>query len=189
MAEKQLDRRIRKTRTLLLNGLIELMNQKDIKDISVKELTDLADLNRGTFYLHYNDIYDMLHKVEDELFIEFEGILDRDIDKQEQRSSPEKTILDIFSFLENHKNLAKVMIGSHGDLTFVNRLKELVQVRLQASLTQYDDGAQYSYYPPFIIYGFIGVIETWLNNPHPQSPSEMAEICSRLLKNAIIRKS
>ena len=53
------DRRIRRTRTLLRQGLIQLMATKDIKDISVKELSDLADINRGTFYLHYNDIFDM----------------------------------------------------------------------------------------------------------------------------------
>ena len=57
------DRRIRRTRALLRQGLIQLMETKDIKDISVKELSDLADINRGTFYLHYNDIYDMLGKM------------------------------------------------------------------------------------------------------------------------------
>lgn len=50
------DRRVRRTRTLLTRGLIQLMKEKDIKEISVKELSDLADINRGTFYLHYTDI-------------------------------------------------------------------------------------------------------------------------------------
>ena len=45
-----------------------MMETHDIQDISVKELTELVDINRGTFYLHYDDIYDMLHKVEDEMF-------------------------------------------------------------------------------------------------------------------------
>ena len=57
MEAEKMDRRVRRTRNLLLQGLIRLMNEKDIKDISVRELSDLADINRGTFYLHYTDIY------------------------------------------------------------------------------------------------------------------------------------
>ena len=65
MEPAKTDRRVRKTKTRLLNCLTELMKEKEVKDISVKELSDLADINRGTFYLHYRDVYDMLNKVED----------------------------------------------------------------------------------------------------------------------------
>ena len=69
------DRRIRKTQTALKDGLIELMLEKNINDISVKELTDKVDLNRGTFYLHYKDIFDLLENIEEELLDEFNKIL------------------------------------------------------------------------------------------------------------------
>lgn len=68
MAQEKMDRRVRRTKTLLLQGLIQLMDEKDVKDISVKELSDLADINRGTFYLHYSDVYDMLGQIEESLF-------------------------------------------------------------------------------------------------------------------------
>ena len=42
------------------------MHEKPFKDITVKDITERADLNRGTFYLHYVDIYDLLSKIEDE---------------------------------------------------------------------------------------------------------------------------
>ena len=50
---EKMDRRVRKTRALLLQGLVKMMENHDIQDISVKELTELVDINRGTFYLHY----------------------------------------------------------------------------------------------------------------------------------------
>ena len=77
MANGRTDRRVRKTKALLLRGLIQLMETKDVQDISVKELSDLVDINRGTFYLHYSDVHDMLRQIEDELFVEFQGIIDR----------------------------------------------------------------------------------------------------------------
>ena len=60
MADAKTDRRVRRTKALLLQGLMQLMETKDVKDISVKELSDLADINRGTFYLHYSDVYSAL---------------------------------------------------------------------------------------------------------------------------------
>ena len=50
--EKKEDRRVRRTKKLLSQGLIELMQQKQVKDITVRELADLVDVNRGTFYLY-----------------------------------------------------------------------------------------------------------------------------------------
>ena len=57
------DRGIRKTRAVLKNALLSLMKEKSVKHITVKELCDRADINRGTFYLHYADVFDMLEKI------------------------------------------------------------------------------------------------------------------------------
>ena len=63
--EKKSDRRIRRTKALLRHGLAQLMSEKSVNEVTVKELVDLVDINRSTFYLHYTDIYNMLEKVED----------------------------------------------------------------------------------------------------------------------------
>ena len=78
-SEATVDRRVRKTKKLLLDGLTQLMQTKDVSEISVKELSDLVDINRGTFYLHYRDIFDMLNKTEDELFSRFNEIVEKDL--------------------------------------------------------------------------------------------------------------
>ena len=67
MEEKVVDRRVRKTKRQLRLALMKLMADKSIKDISVRELAAIADINRGTFYIHYKDVYDLLSSLEDEL--------------------------------------------------------------------------------------------------------------------------
>lgn len=62
MTQENPDRRVRKTRKLLKECLIRLLKEKRVQDITVRELTDMADLNRGTFYLHYKDVFDLLEK-------------------------------------------------------------------------------------------------------------------------------
>ena len=63
--EKKEDRRVRRTKKLLTQALTQLLQEKQINEITVKELTDLADMNRGTFYLYYKDMFDMLEKIEE----------------------------------------------------------------------------------------------------------------------------
>lgn len=181
MAGDRTDRRVRKTKALLLQGLMQLMETKDVQDISVKELSDLADINRGTFYLHYSDVYDMLRQIEDELFLEFQGIIDRTLTPDSAIHSPQITFSEIFTFLDRHRETARVMMGPHGDLAFVNRLKDLVQKRLDNILTSKQASGDSYYMEAFAVSGCIGVIETWLNQPNPPAPDTMAYICGNIL--------
>ena len=67
-AAQDRDRRVRRTKAQLRQALTELLREKDLRSITVRELTERADVNRGTFYAHYKDIYDMLEQCEAQLF-------------------------------------------------------------------------------------------------------------------------
>ena len=71
MQESKQDRRVKKTKKILKQALARLLLEKDLKDITVKELTTIADVNRGTFYLHYKDVYDLYEQLENETLNEF----------------------------------------------------------------------------------------------------------------------
>ena len=75
METRKEDRRVRRTKKLLTQALTQLLQRKQVNEITVRELTDLADMNRGTFYLYYKDISDMLEKIEDELFENLDTII------------------------------------------------------------------------------------------------------------------
>ncbi|UJL46191.1 TetR/AcrR family transcriptional regulator [Virgibacillus sp. NKC19-16] len=60
---KQLDPRTIRTRKLIMDGFIELAMKKDFNDISIKDITSVATVNRATFYNHFYDKYDLLEKV------------------------------------------------------------------------------------------------------------------------------
>ena len=111
--EKTVDRRVRKTKNQLRQGLARLMLEKSLKEITVKELTDLVDMNRGTFYLHYRDIYDMVEKIEDTIMTEFQRILDSVSDEELSRS-----LLPLFSriyaYLAENADLCAAFLGENG---------------------------------------------------------------------------
>ena len=56
MSEKKKNRSVLRSQKMLKDGFLDLMQQKPIQQITVKELCDHVDLNRGTFYLHYRDV-------------------------------------------------------------------------------------------------------------------------------------
>ena len=61
-----MDRRVVRTRQQLREALTELLKTKSVQDITVCELADKVDISRGTFYLHYKNVFDMLEKIEQE---------------------------------------------------------------------------------------------------------------------------
>lgn len=186
MPEEKMDRRVRKTRNLLTQGLIKLMKEKDVKDISVKELSDLVDINRGTFYLHYSDVYDMLHKIEDDLFDQFAEVLKKDLKDTRQISSHYQILLDVFTVLNQNREITQVLIGPHGDLTFVNRLKNMVKTQLESIFEEEmkEPGSEYLF--AFIVSGYVGVFETWLRSDAPLSEQYIAQLCTKLISPGLL---
>ena len=64
-----MDRRIKYTKKVIKENFLNLLEEKDISNITVKELCMISDINRGTFYRYYIDIYDLLKSIEQE-FVE-----------------------------------------------------------------------------------------------------------------------
>lgn len=61
------DRRVRKTKNAIKQAFIKLLAEKELERITIQDITTLADVNRGTFYLHYEDKYILLSDLEDEI--------------------------------------------------------------------------------------------------------------------------
>lgn len=111
--EKKSDRRIRRTKALLRHGLAQLMSEKSVNEVTVKELVDLVDINRSTFYLHYTDIYNMLESVEDELFDEIlHTIRTHPVSPFNKDSFP--FIEDIFAILFDNREICAALLGPRG---------------------------------------------------------------------------
>ena len=64
----KIDKRVRYTKMFLKEALIKLLNEKPISRITIKELCEEAEINRATFYSHYQDQYDLLDQLEQEMF-------------------------------------------------------------------------------------------------------------------------
>jgi len=161
-----MDRRISKTKSALKSALAELMEDKDYKDISITDLCDKANVNRGTFYLHYKSISNFINEIEEELIAKLSKLI--------LISYPLKTQDDYYSLCNKIVNIVKEdqdflskLVGPHGDSGFVRRIshytKELALKLNKFNLSE-EDGQYLQFYLTFVVDGGIGVLVQWLIN-------------------------
>ena len=74
MAERE-DKRIRRTKKLLRQALTRLMKEKEFGSITVTDVVREADINRGTFYAHYRDVYDLRERIEADMIADFRSMI------------------------------------------------------------------------------------------------------------------
>lgn len=177
MNEVKLDRKKRYTRMVLQDSLIELMREKPINKITIKELCERADINRTTFYAHYTDQYDLLRKIESDTLSWAKEIISafkHNTDKQEALQLLE----EIFQYFVQNSNHLQVLMSEQGDLEFQKQLFTLIyqhsginpSAEPRATLDTRES------YFIFIVNGSVGLIQHWLKHGINKSASEMAEI-------------
>ena len=193
MAEelKKEDRRVRRTKKLLTQALTELLQKKQVNEITVKELTDLADMNRGTFYMYYRDIFDMLEKIEDELFQKLD-VIAQSHEHGDPTQQVKPILLDLFRFIEENQEMCRVLLSPNGDMNFLHRLYEAIRER---SLEIWKDQMgslgekEFDYRYSFVIFGCAGMIRAWVNRSCQETDMQMAELADRMIRRGILTET
>lgn len=183
MAEKT-DRRIRKTRAQLRKGLAELMQEKSISEITVKELVERVDINRSTFYLHYTDIYNMLDSIEQELYQELESTFQAHAaGPLEEEAYP--FIEDVFSILEGNKDIVSALLSPNGDIGFLTKIESMLSeysFRVLRKTYSDQEGEHLACAYSFCLTGCVGVVKAWLDGRlGKQSARYMAALVYRMI--------
>lgn len=181
--QKKEDRRVRRTKKLLTQALTQLLQEKQINEITVKELTDLADMNRGTFYLYYKDVFDMLEKIEDGLFEALDEIVSlHEHDDVSHQTTP--ILLDLFHFIEENQEMCRVLLSPHGDMNFLHRLNQVVREKCLQMWPNEEEkkDATFEYHYSFVVYGCVGVFRAWLNGNCQEPAEKMAEMADAMIR-------
>lgn len=179
------DRRVRKTKQTLRKTLTKLLLTKDIKNITVKELTSLADVNRGTFYLHYKDIYDMYGQIQIDIYNELKHIFEKHMTERKS-ASLSIVVSEAFTLLSKNRELALVILNS-ADSNILTGIIEMAKPKTKKDwldLLGSVDPSRYDHYYTFITSGCVGLINNWLSTGMTEAPEVMAKIAEDLISQA-----
>jgi Transcriptional regulator len=181
------DRRIRKTKKVLKESLAILLLRKNINNITIKELVDLADVNRGTFYLHYRDIYDMLAQIEAEMLNDLENISMK-FPAGLLNKSAQPYICEIFQYIADNQTFCRMLLSPHGDMAFVDKLKKLVEEKCFRTLMEsFPEHAlqHYQYFASYTVSGCVGLLQKWMEAGMKVSPQELSQVAEGMIQNGI----
>lgn len=186
---KKENRSVRNTKRRLREGIIELLNEKPTSEITVKELCEKVDVNRGTFYYHYTDIFDMINNIENDFFDMFNNII-KDISTSNKQKVEAFSIIEmVFLFFDDNFELSAALIGPNGNISFLQRLKDLVDEKCSdvwIEAGSHMEESEYELFNSFIINGYIGLLETWLSTGRKQAPKYMANFVAKIIIPAAV---
>ncbi|RIW37400.1 TetR/AcrR family transcriptional regulator [Bacillus salacetis] len=179
---KHIDPRILRTRQLLKDAFVDLLQETDIEKLSVNRLAEKATINRVTFYLHYKDISDMLEKMAAEMILEVSAVLGKP--EANQSSNDEENMKMLERFLEHiagNAKFYKTILASRGIPIFKERLLNFLSEWLVQRIDSRSNdsfvksaGIQKEILLWYDAAAVIGTVEAWLRNDMPYTPAYLA---------------
>ena len=181
------DRRARRSRKLLKESLLELMKRKTFSDISVRDVTDAADMNRATFYLHYSGTAELLQSVEEDLLAELQSLVDAHMQETFAVGSVAPVFEPVLDFAVEHRETCTILFASSEASGFFQAIQRLVHengaplVRtwFRPAVPRLTD-----YLLNFLAWGFIGLLSEWFEKDMALPKAELLAAAQRMADSA-----
>lgn len=182
------DRRVIRTKREIQDALTQLLEQKSIDEISVKELTDQAGINRGTFYLHYVDKYDLLEKSVNHIIVEMRDLVRlilANVYESEDSSPLQKeamaSMANLFHYAQENHRFLKCLLSENSSYSFHHKFNEI----LRDHFMEHFDETKLLIPPVYVVaatsFAFEGLIFAWLEDGMQETPEEMGAIAYDIL--------
>ena len=184
--DKKENRKSRYSKMVIRESLMELMKAKSILSVSVKDICDLADISRSTFYDHYKDQYDLLKQIEDETLAYFEDMLNKYKDKHTKKET-NQMVEEMLTYIVNNGSIIQVLLSENGDIGFQKKL--LYHFIMHNQITKYFSEKQNEetkpYYSVFLVHGAIGLIQHWLKDNLAMPVPQLAKMLMKWTEHQI----
>lgn len=185
-AERKVDRRVIKTKKAIRNAFVELLSKKDIDHITVKDISDTADINRKTFYNYYSGVYQIVDELENEIVTAFDELV-VEIDLRHDIENPYLIFEKLTSILNRDIDFySHVMkIDSKSTLTpkIINNLKEKMWGSFYTQIAI--DEETFNIIIEYVFSGMLAVYRCWFNSDRNISLEQLAKPVSILTSYGI----
>ncbi len=185
MQTPKIDKRTLRTRRQLQKQLVNKLLEKELQHITVRELTEAANINRGTFYLHFQDINDLYQALETSVVNEITGLVQPLLPLNDSAQVFNVT-QSVLRYIQENIEPCQALFRTDGTafvrhILIANRptLKEVWAV----FPTQTDVGREYAY--DFVVHGFAGIIRKWMDGGMQEHPDMVSIIAQELVSRSM----
>lgn len=182
---KNTDTRIQYSRMKLQQALLTLLQTKPIDKVTVKELCETANLNRGTFYLHYDSPLSLLRDMETHFFEESMKMFDSFWQKGRKKSVMEC----LFQYIRENGDVFRILMGPNGDPRFSDffsdQIRESILDQWQLEFPHYRR-EDMDFMLDFLVMGSMRLILNWLEDSRGITATEFTRRIERLGHHALL---
>ena len=185
---KTVDRRIVRTQLAIRDALVTLIKEKGFDVLTVSNIVARANINRGTFYLHYKDKFDLLEQTETEIleriqhiFLQTNLLNAGNVNKTENL---QQILIILLEYVKEHANLIHAILGVQGEYSFIARIRSMMEQNLKegalSGLNTEIFLVPREYLIAYVFHAHLGVLQSWLAAGCRETPREMARIFFQL---------
>lgn len=172
------------TKAKLKNSFIKLVREKGLDNVTVSDLARDSKINRGTFYLHYLDKYDLMEKLEEQAINDLKQILLFDKNTENLNDPieliPYDAILKALIYVKNDFDFIKTLASDGGDPNFILMIKEILSQMIDSKIQQ-SEKLTFSqkmlpedYAREILLSSMVAILVLWIKKDAAESPEEIA---------------
>ena len=185
---RTVDRRIARTQLAIRDALVALIKENGFDALTVSDIVARANINRGTFYLHYQDKFDLIEQTEMEVVKEIQQIFLQAILQQAGDSNTveqlQQLAIMLLEYVKEHGDLMHAFLGLQGNHSFVTRIRSMAEQNLKvgalSGLKEENFLVPREYMLSYVLHANLGVLQAWFVTGCKESPQEMARILFQL---------
>lgn len=190
------DRRVRKTKNAIKQAFIKLLAEKELERITIQDITTLADVNRGTFYLHYEDKYILLSDLEDEILasladeIGTSKLVMQDSNLEDFAKNFSKKILkNIILHIQKDIDFYLVIFKLDRKSQLEDKISELMYANMVKIISnkQKISGIPINYFHSYVSGATISFIKHWVQDNNRMEPNIVADHLFKIIFNGPLR--
>ncbi|MGI6608531.1 MAG: TetR/AcrR family transcriptional regulator [Erysipelotrichaceae bacterium] len=173
---KKVDARVRYTRKVLKEALLELLKEKPVNKITVKSVCELAGLNRATFYAHYNDCFHLLENIERELLDEFQKSL-----KMMDNFDVPGLIDAIYRTVREHEEACRVLIFQGVSTSILQKIYDMAKEKSVSYWKEHLNNASDAEIEMLYIHLSNGLMNVFIGCYDRYSKEQMSKFINRMV--------
>lgn len=148
---RNMDLRVERTKNSIKNAFIELRSKKPLEKITVKELSELAVINRATFYSHYEDIYDLSEQIEDEILA---SIISDMPHPEYLIQKPKEGLEDLVSAIHSRRPLIDIVFSGNRQSIMAEKLENTVKESIFENFPEFKESLKVDIILTAVIHGY-----------------------------------
>ena len=180
------DLRVIKTKKAIRNAFAELLSEKDIQKITIKDIADAAVINRKTFYNYYAGVYSVVDEIENEIIMAFIDAL-RDADFKQLLHEPYEIFKKLTTIINSDFDFYSHLMKMDSNTSLISKIIQALEVNIKKSSSEQIsmNKSTLDLVFDYAIAGMITVYQKWFNSDRTESIEEISKALSIIVSSGV----